>query len=199
MQKNKQNILTITSVALSVAILTVCSWINIPLGPVPFTLQTFAIFVIAGLFNWRMSLSSVVIYILLGAVGVPVFAGFKSGVSALLGVTGGYIIGFIATVLIIALFKAIKKGSYPLMAVGMVLGLAVCYAFGTVWFYYVYTNGGSEITLLSVLSLCVFPFLIPDLAKLVLAVVIVNRLAVPLKKIGFDFDALGRRKAEKSA
>lgn len=194
MHKNKKNILTVTSVALSVAILTVCSWISIPLGPVPFTMQTFAIFLIAGLFGWKMGLSSVVIYILLGAIGIPVFSGFKGGVAALLGPTGGYIIGFIATALIIALFKSFKKGSTLLMAVGMVLGLAVCYAFGSVWFYYVYTNGGNEITMLGVLSLCVIPFLIPDLVKLVIAVIIVNRVSVPLRKIGFDFEAL-----EKSA
>lgn len=184
MESRKSNILNLTFVALSVAMLAVCSWISIPaLGPfVPFTLQTFAVFLIAGLFNWKMSLTSVVVYILLGVVGVPVFSGFKGGLYALLGPTGGYIVGFLFCVLIISLFKYIGKESVLSLVVGMIVGLAVCYAFGTVWFYFV---TGQSKGIFAILSLCVFPFLIPDAVKMVLAVILVNRLQIPLKKIGF--------------
>ncbi len=189
MKNNHSAILNLTVVAMSVALLTVCSWISIPaLGPlVPFTLQTFAIFVIGGLFDLKCSLSSVVVYMLLGAVGVPVFAGFKSGFSALVGSTGGYIVGFVFTILIIQLFKHLKKESYLFMTIGMVIGLAVCYAFGTAWFYYVYTGGGNSTTVGGVLAMCVFPFLIPDALKIALAVFVVNRLQIPLRKMGFSF------------
>ncbi len=189
MKNNHSAILNLTVVAMSVALLTVCSWISIPaLGPfVPFTLQTFAIFVIGGLFDLKCSLSSVVVYMLLGAVGVPVFAGFKSGFSALVGSTGGYIVGFVFTILIIQLFKHLKKESYLFMTIGIVIGLAVCYAFGTAWFYYVYTGGGNSTTVGGVLAMCVFPFLIPDALKIALAVFVVNRLQIPLRKMGFSF------------
>lgn len=189
MKNNHSAILNLTVVAMSVALLTVCSWISIPaLGPlVPFTLQTFAIFVIGGLFDLKSSLSSIVVYMLLGAVGVPVFSGFKSGFAALVGSTGGYIVGFVFTILIIQLFKHMKKESYLFMTIGMVIGLAVCYAFGTAWFYYVYTTGGNSTTVGGVLAICVFPFLIPDTLKIALAVFVVNRLQIPLRKIGFSF------------
>lgn len=189
MKNNHSAILNLTVVAMSVALLTICSWISIPaLGPlVPFTLQTFAIFVIGGLLDFKSSMSSIVVYMLLGAVGVPVFSGFKSGFAALMGSTGGYIVGFVFTILIIQLFKHLKKESYLFMTIGMVIGMAVCYAFGTAWFYYVYTAGGSSTTIGGVFAICVFPFLLPDALKIALAVFVVNRLQIPLKKIGFSF------------
>lgn len=189
MEKRKSNVLSITVTALSVAMLAVCSWISIPaLGPfIPFTLQTFAVFLIAGIFNLKVSITSIIVYILLGVVGVPVFSGFKGGVSVLVGPTGGYIAGFVFCVLIIGLLKYIGKGSVVSLIAGMVLGLAVCYAFGTVWFYFV---SGQSKAILEILSLCVFPFLIPDSIKMVLAVILVNRLQIPLTKLGFKSDVI---------
>ncbi len=188
MQKEnlKSNVLFITTTAVSIALLTVCSWISIPaLGPfVPFTLQTFAVFLIAGLFDLRCSLTAVAAYILLGAAGVPVFSGFKSGIAAITGVTGGYIIGFLFSVLIIALFKKTKPGSVVFLIIGMILGLAVCYTFGTAWFYYVFARTGDVKSIGAILSLCVIPFLIPDAIKMALAVILVDRLSMPLSKIG---------------
>ncbi len=189
MQKEKinPNLITITSVGICAALLTICSWISIPaLGPfVPFTLQTFAVFLIAGLFPLKTSLCSVVVYIALGAVGVPVFSGFKSGLAAVTGPTGGYIIGFVFAVLLIWAIKRIKAGSVLFLVVGMIAGLAVCYAFGTVWFYIVYAKTGEAMGIMRILSLCVFPFLIPDAVKMALAVLLVNRLSAPLSKLGF--------------
>ncbi len=190
MQKQNINkrVLLLTTSALSVALLAVCSWISIPaLGPfVPFTLQTFAVFLIAGLFELECSLTSVAAYILLGAVGVPVFAGFKGGIAALIGPTGGYIIGFVFSVLIIALFKRIKPGSVLFLIIGMIAGLAICYAFGTVWFYIVFSRNGDAKSIGTILSLCVTPFIIPDAIKLSLAVILIDRLSLPLSRIGID-------------
>ena len=122
----------------------------------------------------------------MGAVGVPVFAGFKSGIGAILGPTGGYIIGFVFLVLIIALFKKSKPGSIIVLIIGMLVGLAICSAFGTAWFYVVFSRSGEAKSIGTILTLCVTPFIIPDLIKLCLAVILVDRLSIPLSKIGIN-------------
>ncbi len=162
-------------VAVGAALLAVCSWISVP-TPIPFTLQTFAVCLIAALLGWRLGLEALVVYILLGAVGLPVFSGFKSGVGALLGVTGGYIVGFLFTALVVGL-AADRLGRKPLvLAVSMALGVLLCYAFGTVWFVRVYTASKGAISFLSALSMCVFPYLLPDAVKIALAVFLTRRL-----------------------
>lgn len=189
MQKEKINpaIITITSVGICAALMTICSWLSIPaIGPfVPFTLQTFAVFLIGGLFSLKVSVLSVVVYIFLGMVGVPVFSGFKSGIAAVTGPTGGYIVGFLLAVIIISLIKNIKQSSVMFLVLGMFIGLAVCYAFGTVWFYFVYSRSNDPMGIIKILSLCVFPFIIPDVLKMTLAALLVKRLADPLGRFGF--------------
>ena len=115
------------------------------------------------------------VYLLLGAVGLPVFSGFRGGLGALLGTTGGYILGFLALALVYWLVTALLGERLPAMAVAMVLGLVLCYAFGTFWFLTVYTGGSGE-TLLGALTLCVFPYVLPDLGKIFLALVLVSRV-----------------------
>ena len=169
-------------IGLCAALIAVCSQIQIP-SAVPFTLQTFAIFLTCGVLGGKRGTVSVLIYILLGVVGLPVFAGFKGGIGALLGTTGGYIIGFIFTALIMWLFeKAFGKKTIPL-AISMICGLLVCYAFGTAWFILVYTNTKEPVGIMTALSWCVFPFIIPDLIKIVLALSLASRLR---KIIRFD-------------
>lgn len=178
-------------IGLFAALIAVCAQIQIP-AAVPFTLQTFAIFLAVGLLGGKRGTVSVVIYILLGMVGLPVFAGFKGGIAALLGTTGGYIIGFIFSALLMwALEKPVsslfgketgadsKKNIFRKMAgpaISMILGLIVCYIFGTAWFVIVYTNTKAPIGILTALGWCVFPFIIPDLIKIALALVLTLRL-----------------------
>ncbi len=165
----------IVYIGLFACLIAVCSWITIP-GAVPFTLQTMGVFLAIGLLGGRRGTTAVLVYILLGAVGAPVFSGFKGGVGALLGPTGGYIIGFLASALLMwGMEAAFGKGKWVL-AVSMVLGLMVCYVFGTVWFQVVYTRGGNAITLASVLLKCVVPFILPDLAKIAVALGLTSRL-----------------------
>ncbi len=185
MQKKKidPKLITLTMGAMSVALIAVCSWISIPLFGVPFTLQTFAVFLIAGLFDLKTSALSMTAYLFLGAVGLPVFANFKSGAAVIVGPTGGYLIGFLAAFFIIALFKKIKKDSTVFLAIGMLVGLIESYALGTLWFYFIAAKGSKSI--MEILGICVFPFVIPDIIKLVIAVILVNRLSVPLKKMGY--------------
>lgn len=170
-------------IAMGVALIAVCSWISIPL-PVPITLQTFAICLITAVLGLRLGLWAVVVYILLGAAGLPVFSGFRSGIGTLLGTTGGYIIGFVFTALVVGL--SVKKFGRkpPLLALFMAIGILLCYTFGTAWFVLVYTRTSGAIGVLTALSLCVFPYLLPDAAKILLAVSLTGRLHSLLKPRG---------------
>lgn len=160
--------------AIGAALIAVCAWISIP-ADVPFTLQTFAIFAVCGLLGGRRGTVSVLVYLLLGAVGAPVFAGFRGGFASLLGTTGGYLVGFVLLALIIAFAQARWGRGQWVFVLSAVVGLLVCYAFGTAWFLIVYTRTGA-ITLGVVLAKCVLPFLLPDAVKLALATLLRARL-----------------------
>ena len=165
----------IALIALFVAAMAVCSWISIPFT-VPITLQTFAIFVACGVLGGCNGTIAVCIYILLGALGLPVFSGFSGGPGKLLGPTGGYIIGFIFTALIIWGITGLLGDKIYVLVAAMVIGLAVCYAFGTAWFVYMYNDGENTMDVLTAMSTCVFPFIIPDLVKIALAVTVTKSL-----------------------
>ena len=155
------------------AIMAVCSWISIPFI-VPVTLQTFAVFAAAGLLGWKKGLCSVLIYLVLGLVGVPVFSGFRGGFSVLAGPTGGYIIGFLFTVFISGMIIKLKGTGTLTLCIAFVSGLLACYIFGTVWYCLVYAP--NEAGFISALTACVIPFILPDAAKLFLAAVTVKKL-----------------------
>jgi biotin transport system substrate-specific component len=155
--------------------MAICAWISIP-TEVPFTLQTFAVFLVTGLLGLKCGTLSVVVYLLLGAVGLPVFAGFKGGIASLLGVTGGYLIGFIFTALAVGLITKYLGRKLPVLVLSMVVGLILCYAFGSVWFLVVYTRASGAMAMATVLAKCVIPFLIPDALKIALAALLVRRL-----------------------
>ncbi len=169
--KNKKfKTIDIVYIGLFAALTAVCAWISIPLT-VSITLQTLGICVASGLLGWKRGTLTVIVYILLGMVGLPVFTGFKSGIAAVTGPTGGYIVGFIFTALIVGLASDKFGKKIWSNIVFMVIGVLVCYLFGTVWFMIAY-----NVTFTSALSTCVFPFLIPDAVKIVIAAVLVNRL-----------------------
>lgn len=156
-----------TRIALCAALLAPCAWLSVPTQP-PFTMQTFGIFLTLLLLGAKDGTIAIGLYILLGALGVPVFSGFNGGMGALIGPTGGYIVGFLLICLIFGLLCGKGAGLW-LKALALLLGLAVCYAFGTLWFVKVYGDMKGPISTLSALSMCVFPFIVPDLAKLALA------------------------------
>lgn len=175
-QTKKIKPLDLAYIGMFVALITICSWISIPLT-VPVTLQTFAVFAAVAMLGLWRGMAAVVVYILLGAVGAPVFAGFSGGFGILLGNTGGYIIGFVFSALIAGgIMKKFGK-KISIMAAAMVLGLLACYAFGTAWFMYVYSDANGAIGLMATLSWCVFPFIIPDICKIALAIILDKRLA----------------------
>ena len=166
--------------ALFTVLLAVCAWITVPLT-VPFTLQTFGVFAALGTLGGRRGTWAVAAYLLLGLAGLPVFSGFQGGPGVLLGTTGGYILGFLASALLYWAVTA-RFGSRPgVMAAAMVLGLVVCYGFGTAWFLAAYARTTGPVGLWTALGLCVFPFIVPDLAKLALALALSRRLARYLK------------------
>lgn len=156
-----------TRIALCAALLAPCAWLSVPTQP-PFTMQTFGVFLTLLLLGAKDGAIAIGLYILLGALGVPVFSGFNGGMGALMGPTGGYIVGFLLICLIFGLLCGKGTGLW-LKALALLLGLAVCYAFGTLWFVKVYGDTKGPISTLSALSMCVFPFIVPDLAKLALA------------------------------
>ena len=156
----KKNLSTVELVyiAACAALMAVCSWISIPApAPLaPFTLQTFAVFLVLLLLGGRRGFFTVLTYILLGAVGLPVFAQFMSGV------------GVLCAVVYWALERVISDK--PVLKIAaLVLGLLVCYAFGTAWFMVVYARQAGAVGLGTALAWCVLPFIIPDLVKLALA------------------------------
>jgi biotin transport system substrate-specific component len=178
--RDNTKVLDLVYISIGAALIAICSWISIPTA-VPFTLQTFAVFfVLLSLGGERGTLATLV-YVLLGAVGVPVFAGFSGGIGVLLGSTGGYIIGFLFTGILYIIFTRFFSKKIVVKIIALVLGLAVCYAFGTAWFMNVYIKSSGEVGLLTVLGWCVFPFIIPDLLKLALAVVIAKRIEPVIK------------------
>ena len=172
---SKLKTLDMAYIAVGAVLIAICSWIAIP-AAVPFTLQTFAVFTMAGLLGGKRGTISILIYILLGAIGVPVFAGFSGGVGILLGSTGGYIIGFIGTALVMWGMEILFGKKLIVQIISMIAGLVVCYAFGTAWFMVVYAQSNGAVGLAAVLGWCVIPFIIPDLIKIALAVVISRRV-----------------------
>ena len=173
-KKTNSKITDMVYIGLSAAIIAVCSWISIPLT-VPITLQTMGVVLISGLFGAKRGTLSILLYILIGAIGVPVFSGFKSGFGVLIGSTGGYIIGFIFTALIVGIVSD-KTNKLWALILSMGVGILVCYAFGTAWFAVVYAKTNEPASLATILGWCVIPFLIPDAIKIALAAVLTNRL-----------------------
>lgn len=157
-------------VSLFSAIIAVCSLIAIPLGSVPLTMQTLGIFCALLLLGGKRGTLSILLYIFIGIVGLPVFSGFGGGIGHLLNITGGYIVGFIFTGLVYCVFTKIFGEKTLSKAVALALGLAVCYLFGTLWYALMYTDIGFISGLKQAFAVCVLPFIIPDTVKLFLSV-----------------------------
>ena len=165
--------------ALFAALMALCAWISVP-APVPFTLQTFALFLAPGLLGGRLGAAAVGGYLLLGAFGLPVFAGFSGGLGALLGPTGGFLLGFLLTALVMWGAEAALGRSEPVFLASAVLGQGLCYLFGSAWYACGYAGGAAGLP--AALSACVLPFLLPDTAKLALAFALRRRLSPVLAR-----------------
>lgn len=162
-------------IALFAALMALCAWVTVPYA-VPFTMQTFGVFLALLLLGGKRGTICMVVYLLLGAVGLPVFSGFRGGVGALVGSTGGYLVGFIVSALLMWALSGFARKSRWTLAASMALSLAACYAFGTAWFVIVSVRAGKAMTVGAALSMCVLPYIVPDAAKLWLACVLARRL-----------------------
>lgn len=156
--------------ALFSALLALCAWLSIPVGDLAVSLQTFGVLLALGLLGGGRGTGTILVYLVLGGVGLPVFSGFQGGLGHLLGPTGGYLWGFLAGALVYWLGITCTKGRFSGLHMAGVL--LCCYICGTLWYGYAYLNGN---LLLAALR-CVVPYLLPDLGKLVLAGALTRRL-----------------------
>ncbi|MBR6019486.1 MAG: biotin transporter BioY [Lachnospiraceae bacterium] len=174
-RRDRSKTLDLVYTAIGVTLIAVCSWITIPMT-VPFTLQTFAVFAVLLILGGKRGTLATLVYVLMGAVGIPVFSGFGGGVGILFGKTGGYILGFVLAGLVYWAMTAALGDKLAVRIAALAAGLIVCYAFGTAWFMYLYMKNTGPVGLMTVLSWCVFPFIVPDIVKLGMAVLVSRRI-----------------------
>ena len=165
------SIKSISYISITSIIIAVCAWLTIP-SVVPFTMQTFGIFFALLFLGGKKGTASIFIYLLLGGIGLPVFSGFSGGFGQLFGPTGGYLLGFLLIGIIYMIFEFFFGKSLKISVISLILGLFDCYLFGTIWFFIYKGN----ISLMSAVLICVVPFIIPDLLKLSLAVIVTSKV-----------------------
>ncbi len=175
MAKDRGKIHTICECALFSALICVLSPFVVPIGPVPVSLSLFAVMFTGSVLSVRKSMVAVVVYILAGSVGIPVFAGFQGGFSQLLSPTGGYIWSYFAVALVVS--ACAKKGLWVHLTGGF-LSLVVCYVSGTLWYMFL-TDTRSLVT---VLTICVIPFVPFDIIKTFAAIVLGRKVKHTLIK-----------------
>lgn len=167
-------------IALAVALLITLSQITIAIGPIPFTLQTLAVGLIASLFPWRLALSSVGLYLLLGGIGLPVFAGFSGGMTSLfVAPTAGFLWGFLTYALITSLLTQRHTGLVQVFAANL-LGVASCFILGVLFFKFNLGTSWSKTVALTCL-----PFLLPEICKISLICLAQRSLQPILKNKGW--------------
>lgn len=161
--------------AMFAVLIAVCSWISIPTA-IPFTMQTFAVYLALDFLGAKKGVTAVLIYLLMGMIGLPVFANLTSGIGILFGNTGGYMIGWIFSGFVMGIAEKLLGRKLWARGVSMLLGLLICYTMGTIWFLVIYTRSAGTVGVGTALLWCVVPFVIPDVAKLGLALGISRRL-----------------------
>ena len=180
-QKTKQMV----QVALFSGILCVFApfTVPVPVSPVPLSLATFVVYLAAVLLGAKQGAICVLVYLLLGSVGLPVFSGFSGGIGVLLGPTGGYLIGYVVCAVLVGWLteakyfeKAFFGRQFVKNSVALILGTLVCYAFGTVWFLLVMSD---SYTIVQALLVCVVPYIFFDMVKILAAAAV----AGPVKRI----------------
>ena len=176
--KNKN----ITHTALFAAIISILSVISVPIGTIPISLGLLGVLISAICLGPAHSAIAVLIYLFIGAIGIPVFSGFRAGISVLAGPTGGYLFSYIAVCVITGLFSKLAnkksgKTAFFITVAGCFLGVVACYTIGTA--FYSLTTDTSPVAALSV---CVFPFIPFDIIKCVAATLCSLRLKAILQK-----------------
>ena len=181
----KSTVFELASAAIFAALLSVLAPLTVPIGPIPVTLATFILYLSVYVLRLRSALSACGVYLLFGAFGLPVFTGYAGGIAKIAGPTGGYLIGYIFLTLIAGLLvrnsqRFEKKSlSIAFSVLGLILGTAALYLFGTAWFMI-----QAKASLSYALSVCVIPFIPVDLGKIILATILGRLLQRALRKAG---------------
>ncbi|MDR0813551.1 MAG: biotin transporter BioY [Oscillospiraceae bacterium] len=171
-------------IAVFAALLCVLAPVAVPVGPVPITLATFVIYLAAFVLGTKRAVAAVLLYLLLGLIGIPVFAGFVGGFQKFTSPTAGYLVGYLPLAAIAGLrvprrssgFYSPRNIALPILLA--VLGTVVLYALGTAWFML-----GSHLSLAKSLTLCVLPFLPGDAVKIAVAAVSAPALCAALGRV----------------
>ena len=168
-----------TMAAMLAAMLCVCGPLTIPIGPIPVSLANFMIYLIGATVGPRLGIVSVLLYLLIGMAGLPVFSGFSGGLPKLLGPTGGFLMGDLPCVFLVGLGTGDAAGREA-PAVRRILfllaGAAVLYIMGTLWYMFLTKN-----SLWTSVSLCVLPFLPLDVLKMAAAYTISGFLRIKIR------------------
>jgi biotin transport system substrate-specific component len=191
--KRRRTLLFLVTTALFAALLCVCAPFSVPIGPVPITLATFAVFLCAGLLPPGQATLSVGLYLAIGAVGLPVFSAFRGGIAHLVGPTGGFLWGYIPAALCASLLIALGKRKKPFYPIGMLAGNLLLYLFGGVWY-----SVSAGVTFLQAMSVCALPFLPGDALKIALASTLCILLRTPLDRVLGRHASLGGPSAEEA-
>lgn len=162
-------------IAIFASLISICSWLTIP-SVVPFTLQTLGVFLAILILGEKKGLITILIYLLIGLIGIPVFSNFTGGIGIILGPTGGYLIGFIFIDLTFWVITHFFGKNQKTIFLSLFIGIIICYTIGTIWFVGIKLIQGNEISLLNVLSICVFPFILPDILKIIISIIIYLRI-----------------------
>lgn len=171
----------VTLTAVFTALMVAMAVVSLPLPTGAISLALLGVYITAYLLPMRYAVLSAVLYVLLGVIGLPVFAGFGSGLQVLLGPTGGYIASYPLVAAIIAATKRLSGKRMGALAVSYLAGLAACYLCGTAWFCIV-----TAADVLSAAAVCIVPFIAGDAVKIIAAVLIAESLerAGVRRKIG---------------
>ena len=175
--KKRSMIYHLTTCALMAALMCVLGPMSIQIGPIPVSFTNLVIYLAVYLLGMKGATVSYLVYLLLGAAGMPVFSGFAGGLGKLAGPTGGYLIGFIFMALLSGLVMERTNLHTLFTILGMIAATLVAYLFGTVWFVL-----QMQCTVWYALTVCVFPFLLVDLAKILLATALGRTIRIALIK-----------------
>lgn len=171
------NIKKTATVGILAALICVFSPLSLPLGAIPISLSTLAIYIVSSSVNKKYSVTAVAVFILIGAAGLPVFSSFTGGLQCITGYTGGYIIGYIPCAFIIGMLTDRFENSKIVYPLSMISGTVICYLCGTLWYMH-----RAECNFIEALTICVLPFIIGDIIKITAASCIGLTLKKRIKK-----------------
>ena len=167
----------ITVAAVMTAFISVCSILSINISGIAYSLALFGVVLSGLVLSPGCAFAANATYLLIGLVGIPVFANFNSGLSAILGQSGGFILSYPVVALVISVLIKRFGFNYIKSVLISFVALVVCYLFGTVWYMYIYRIG-----IVESLIICVVPFVIVDIIKILICCYAANIIRRQIKK-----------------